>query len=126
MPTNPATPTAVEALRGIANRAEGCIEVNKLRQYQSWRENRAEGVKLNAKVKTAQTLCNIEETARQALPAAQREAEVREMLVEALEELVADCEALELEDEIEAGENGNGSMVKARKALKAATGGAET
>lgn len=62
---------------------------------------------------------------RTALPIAEREAEVKAMLVEALADLVADCETLELEDEIEAGENGNGSMVKARKALKAATGGAE-
>jgi len=56
-----------EALENIQARAQGCISANDLAQYASWRENEAEGVKLNAKVKTAQTVINIEAITRTAL-----------------------------------------------------------
>ena len=109
--TNPATP--VEALRGIRNRADGCIEANKLHQYRGYRENRAEGIKLSVKVKAAQTLCNIEEEARAALPAAEREEEVKAMLVDFVRSVV---ETMPIGSRIE---------TRARSVLKAATGGAE-
>lgn len=63
----------VEALGSIRERAKGCIEVNKLSKYRSYRENRAENVKLSSKVKIAQTICNIEQEATKALAAHQKE-----------------------------------------------------